>query len=99
MFRNSFYYQEIFLGSVISIQEDPFKALREGEDKAAQIARALKPKIPLVSTGDIEIHVDTYDPQYFLFPELAQKPITMQRRGKNVPTLLTLRPGPLKEAS
>lgn len=79
MFRNSFSFDDIPLGSSISKQEDIFKALAEGETKAAEIAKALKPKIPTICPGDIQIHCRAYDPQLWLDSQWQKKADEMFR--------------------
>lgn len=79
MYRNSYFYQDIPLGSSISHQDDIFKALREGEEKAKVIAGVLKLKIPQVTPGDIEIRCGMYDPQLWLDPIFSKKGDTMTR--------------------
>lgn len=97
MYRNSFYYLGQYLGSVLVNQEDPFKALAEGREKAKGIAAALRVKIPTLKAGDIEIRSTTYDAQFSLIPELERPPQTLV--WPQEPTLSTMKPGPVKEES
>lgn len=90
MFRNSFFYRGIALGSAISAQDDAFRALEEGRTKAAEIARILVIKIPTIDPGQIEIHCMSYDPQFWLMPEMMPKKDTMTHRpgAKTLKTLM-----------
>lgn len=96
MYKNSFYYQGVYLGSSLTNHEDPFKALAAGRDKAQQIAKALRVKLPLIKQGDIEIHSDPYNPQYDMLPELLKVEPPMEVVPGQV-TLRNLKPGPLAE--
>lgn len=90
MFRNTFLFQGINLGSSISLQDDAFKALAEGRAKAEQIARALRVKIPTVTSGDIEVHCKAYNPQLWLLPDLAPKSDSISY-VPNAPTLKSMK--------
>lgn len=72
-YKNIYLFEGQKLGSSFSEQDDPFKALSEGKNKAVQIARILAHQVKGVKPNQIEIQCWWYDPQYPLFPELAKK--------------------------
>jgi len=89
MYRNSYAYQGIKLGSSISQNDDIFHALEEGRSKAKEIAGLLSIKIPGISPGDIEIRCKSYDPQLWLFDFLKPAPQSMTVQP-GAPTLKTM---------
>ena len=66
----------VTLGSMISQQEDPYKALDEGKTKRDEIASALRitmPQLRKIKGPDIEVCVSVHSPQLLLFPLPDQK--------------------------
>lgn len=76
--------------------EDPFQALNQGRDKCRAVAEAIVEQklLKTCTPGEIEIHVDPWDPQLDLFPSLVPK-----REGAHyVPGQPTLRTAKYNEA-
>jgi hypothetical protein len=70
--------------------EDPFKALDQGRSKCRAVAAALVEQklLKTCTPGEIEIHVDPWDPQLDLFPDLVPKKEGLHHVPKQ-PTLAT----------
>ena len=88
-YKNIYLFEGQKLGSSFSEQDDPFKALNEGKNKAVQIARILAHQVKGVKPDQIEIQCWWYDPQYPLFPELAKK-VAIEASSNGKKTLKSL---------
>ena len=92
-YKNIFLYEGQRLGTAMCVEDDPFKALREGEKKAEQISRILAAQVKGVKPTDIEIQCWWYDPQYTMFPELFPKESMQVAKNSKRGTLASLKVG------
>lgn len=91
-YKNIFLYHGEKLGASFSQEDDPYKALAEGRQKAIVIAKILAMQVKGVRETDIEIQCWSYDPQYHLFKEMFPKEqIEASRPNGKRPTLKTLK--------
>ena len=92
-YKNVFLYQGQRLGSAVSKEDDPFRALKEGREKSAQIARILSAQVKGVKPSEIEVQCWWWDPQFTFYPELFPKEQEEVGYKPGRPTLRDLKVG------